>query len=501
VATQAELAETDASSKIAAKLFAMVSVFLDSESQSNSQITADELAVLETGMVAITALVSGGNASVNQIHLARCLGNAAVDASVYCLMLAMNLLLQRKAATLPPISGPNVSSAGSADISADALFALVESSLRLIENLLLHHAVRQKLISEYSCCELLTACLREVGPQRASVAEHSLSAMSNLLSRPEEAWGTPDGAGRRIVRAGACEGVACALICYAGDDVAVGDCACFLLQSLAAQDADALARLQSMRCATTSNSAVSRSGMTLTTRLAVEGQLLGCNLGSDGIVALLLRVLRSQYKTSITVVESAVGAIGALVLQSNLLMLQLLGNGGLQLLLSVLEAWGAASSGIAGKCIRVLTAATEMVRLCKRELSRVNSYYDGGSASSPPATLAQGSAGFPPVPSQRGDVEASLFEDDEEDAVLVRDIDVGVEGATPALVFQALDRVDVCSILMDAENGVLEKELSRHEGKGRLALCAISRLLTAKLLFSAQGVPQGGVLRWVPRAV
>jgi hypothetical protein len=228
-----------------------------------------------------------------------------------------------------------------------------------------------------------------------------------------------------------------------------------MLQSLAAQDADALAKFQSMRCAK------DRSGSALLGKLAVDGQLQGCNLGSDGVVALLLRVLRSQYKTSITVVESAVGAIGALVLQSNIMMLQLLSNGGLQLLLSVLGAWGAASSGIAGKCLRILTAAAEMVRLCRRELHRVDSYYNRESGS-PSASVAQGSMGTPLGSADKG-AAASVF-DDEDDAVLVRDIDVGIDGATPALVFQALDRVDVCSILMDAENGALEKELSKHEG-------------------------------------
>ncbi len=86
-------------------------------------------------------------------------------------------------------------------------------------------------------------------------------------------------------------------------------------------------------------------------------------MGAAEIVALLLRFLTAYYDTSITVVESAVGTIGAPVLQSSAIMLHLLDDKAVQLLVAVLEVWGLQSTGISAKCLHIFGAVVEAARV------------------------------------------------------------------------------------------------------------------------------------------
>jgi hypothetical protein len=252
------------------------------------------------------------------------------------------------------------------------------------------------------------------------------------------------------VQAGVCEAVVAALLRFGSEDVSTADCALYVLQSLAALDAaGAVDQLQRMSCA------VNTVGRHLSCVVTVATTLNPCDTGGTGVIALLLRVLHTHYEASITVTESAVGAIGALVLQSNIMMLHLLANRGLQLLMTVMEVWGAQWGGGGGWGRRSLTAAAEIVRLCRNELRRVDSYYDGQVPGQCNVSLE--SAVEP---------EGSLFDADEMTKT-VRDVAVGVPGATPAFVYKVLDAVDVCAVLMDAESGALEKDLQKQD-QGRI---------------------------------
>ena len=378
VAIQSELADGDICNLIIAVL--NDKMLICSESNMLNEI----ITILSYGIRAILALVSGNNSIVNRTVLAKCVESKICNVAIECLNLSIKQLARYDILILPSIHATDVEA-----ILPDraVLQDLAEHSLMLTENLLLHPLMYCQLVKEdLGCGILLVDCLKRVSKVRSVLVERCLSALGNLVSHSStSAYSTttldgaevvsPQSIVHQCVDAGLCDGIIAALTLSGCEDVSTADCALFLVQSLAVISAEAVNIFQSIR------SGHSESSSSPQQRLVLKPAPSPSDLAEDGAIALLVRVLGAHCPRSPTVVESALGAIGALVLQSPSMTLQLMGNRGVQAVTAALSAWGAESSGICSKALRILTAAVQMTRRCKKELHRVNSYFELATGS------------------------------------------------------------------------------------------------------------------------
>jgi len=552
IASQAEFSETEACS--------LITMLVESHLQTSEKLfPLKETGPLffESALEALTSLISGTNTKSNFVSLAKCYRTKTAKVVTDCLRMCLDSYASQPTVHfLPPISQTANDRTIAESQSVDVL-VLTEHCIRVLENLVLYSPLRVELCRELGCCELLVRCLCEVGPVKASIAEHCLAALGNLVDAPDSTLNEnttsadvtaitqevaqmekedllhppashagpdtqettrPVSTVSRIVAAGACEETLRALHQYGSEEVSIADCALSLVQALAVRDAEALLRFELYQCATRPALTASKSAFGIATHAASSmdiilhskerKQITDTHADLNGTMAVLAKVLRSHYEASVTVAESGTGAVGSLVLQSSVLLLHFLTNGGLGLVMCVYDKWGVVSTSISAKAARILTTIVETVRLCRKELHRVNSYYDPKDANHSTlksysreersTRVSTGSRASLASPSNdEYSVTGSVTETDAFDALFeceddkeVQDIDIGVPGATPAYVYKVLDRVDMSLLLMDAENGVLDKELSKHEGaaaKRRIGMKAVgsAALVASKLKSSS----------------
>ncbi|KAJ1407022.1 hypothetical protein B484DRAFT_456663, partial [Ochromonadaceae sp. CCMP2298] len=204
---------------------------------------------------------------------------------------------------------------------AELLCVLVESSLRVLENLALDTAAAREM-GPLAC----GVCVRfldspKLGGARLSTAEHCLSLLSQVLSAQADNVAL-------TIDAGGVGAVLGALRRYGFGNVYFADLALGTLQSLAVQD-------PSMRVVR--------------------------QVRRERAMPLLLDCVRAHLADSQSIAESGIGAIGVVALQSPAAMVQLAQAGGLLLLLEALNRHEG-SADVVAKAFRVLLGLVELVR-------------------------------------------------------------------------------------------------------------------------------------------